>query len=69
MKSKNELVKELFYKMDNEGVSYFFTEFYGTDDKKLLKKLGYDTKQIDKAVENLKYLDSIYYDLEEMIEN
>ena len=64
-KELEELAAELFHSMDNEGISYYFTQ-YGYDEKDF-EKLGFDTKEISKAVEGINYLNSIYSDLEEMM--
>ncbi len=64
--SKQEIASDLFYKMDSEGVSYYFTS-YGPD-YDALKKLGFDVDKIKKAVESANYLDTVFSEIEEMAE-
>jgi len=62
---KQELASDLFYKMDSEGVSYYFTS-YGPDYKSL-EKLGFDIAKIKEAVKGANYLDTVHSKLEDMM--
>ena len=64
LSEKQKLAEEIYFKIDNEGLCYYFLG-YGAD-YDALKKLGFDIEKIKKAVEGLRYLDSIYGELEEM---
>lgn len=63
-KEKQELASDIFYKMESEGPSYYFTS-YGPD-YATLEKLGFDIDKIKEAVKGANYLDGIYSELEEM---
>lgn len=64
-KEKMKLAEELFYRIDNEGLSYYFTQ-YGPD-LESLEKLGFDMDRIKKAMDNLDYLNEVFSDLEDMM--
>jgi len=63
-KEKQVLASDIFYKMDSEGPSYYFTS-YGPD-YEALEKLGFNIDKIKEAVKGAMYLDGVYSELEEM---
>jgi len=68
-KKDRQQLSDLYSCIDNEGVSYYFTNYYTVEDERILKKAGFNTSAIEDALSGVDILDEVFTELEQYSED